>query len=1397
MASFSISAQINLVPNGDFTKWTNNIPDNWTIENTVVQSGSSEKPGPNAQLYIPNQVDIPKMTTQVALKAGVTYTVKFMYKYKDANFSGDHPISLKISAAGAASSISSSTFAINNDWTAKETTFTADQDLNYDLSFSLFSFDAQQFNVLIDDVEVYIQGTEQYTKIPDVNFENKLISLGIDSGVADGQILTSKVNKITSLDLSDSKITDLTGIQDFTELTLLNVYWNKLTSLDVSKNTKLQYLNTGYNAGIKSLDLSKNTALLNLQCFISGLTSLDLSNNTALTNLNFGSNDLTTIDLSKLKNLVSVNASNNLLTTFDTSNNLELTGIDFSRNKLTTFDSTKNIKLISLNCESNLLTSIDISKNTTLETLECGYNKFVSLDFSKSTTLNKLTCEGNAYLKDLNLKNSNNSNIPAANLKLKNNLSLSCVLVDSETYANTNWISSKDTPVVFSETACAAPKYTLIPDANFEKSLIIKGIDGVEDGKVLTNRISTVTVLNLGDYYTNLKISDLTGLEDFTALEELYLPVNGNSTPKTVDVSNNLKLKKLSVSNSTLTNLDISKNVDLEYLNCSSNKLTKLDISNNLKLNYLDCSSNSLTSLDVTKQPNLTRLEYSNNSLPNLNISNNVALTFLNLSNTQTTTLDVSKHPSLKILLCYNNKLTTVDVSKNTSLTNLDCGNNSLSTLDLSNNGELIYLVSRSNKITSLDVSKNTKLETIYCGQNSFETLDLSKNSLLKSVECSNSEFLRELNLKNGANTLIPATSLNLKNNSILNCILVDNADYANQNWSNSKDLTSSFTETVCAAPKYTLIPDPNFEKILIDKGIDKDGENGKVLTGSIASLTEFSIYKPDATTLDLTGIQDFAALKDLTISYTPVTTLDVSKNLNLNTLRCYYNKITSLDVSNNTKLITLDARNNEVLSTLDISKNTALEYVNVAFNNFTEFNVSNNPALKSIYVNNNLITSLDVSKNLALVELEVGSNKITSLDVSSNLALKELSAYGNKIPSINVSKNIALTTLLVNSNEVLTTLDISQNIALTYLNARRCQLTTIDVSKNKALGGLDISENKIESIDLSNNKALYSLNVSNNKIASIDVSQAPLLTNLLVNSNQLTNLNLKNGQNTLLNNSYVAFGANPNLYCILVDDVAYANTNWLYKKDAIATFNTECTGELSLPANNFAIETKGESCLGENNGEISIVGKASFAYNAMINDKSYTFTNNALKVSELTPGVYKINITIPEMIFEQNFNVTIQKGATVTGKSDVSSKSINVEITEGTAPFTVFVDGSEQFQTTDSNFTVSLNKAGLVEVATAKACEGVFAKKVTSYELGTMLSAYPNPTSGSIEIEIPSSKTEVVIDLYNFGGQLVSQGTYNIESGRALLNLEKLPSGIYAAKINLETPEYIKIIKN
>jgi hypothetical protein len=279
LCTFNLFAQTNLVSNGGFETWTNSTTlSNWSTENNVSQNTQYFSEGSNsAQLTIANSSTRPKILAQVPMSAGTTYTVKYKYKYLSSNYGGTHPISLNIEKAGSASYLSSNSFASNNDWTQKETTFTPDQNISYDFSISVTTFDSEGFEVLIDDVQVYIQGTEPTTLIPDSNFETYLISIGADSGPVDGMVLTSNISTVESLNLSFSSITNLTGIQDFIGLKTLYCNYVNITSLNLSKNILLEEL---YVKGclLTSLDVSTNVALKHLACQGNKLTNLNLKN---------------------------------------------------------------------------------------------------------------------------------------------------------------------------------------------------------------------------------------------------------------------------------------------------------------------------------------------------------------------------------------------------------------------------------------------------------------------------------------------------------------------------------------------------------------------------------------------------------------------------------------------------------------------------------------------------------------------------------------------------------------------------------------------------------------------------------------------------------------------------------------------------------------------------------------------------------------------------------------------------------------------------------------------------------------------------------------------------------------------------------------------------------------
>ena len=119
-------------------------------------------------------------------------------------------------------------------------------------------------------------GSNTQTYVPDDNFENALINLGLDN-ILDNYVATASIDTVTILDVSSENIADLTGIEDFTDLLELNCSENQLSELDVSHNTYLSTLDCSHNY-LTSLNLSQNTSLTLLRCYNNQLSTLDVKN---------------------------------------------------------------------------------------------------------------------------------------------------------------------------------------------------------------------------------------------------------------------------------------------------------------------------------------------------------------------------------------------------------------------------------------------------------------------------------------------------------------------------------------------------------------------------------------------------------------------------------------------------------------------------------------------------------------------------------------------------------------------------------------------------------------------------------------------------------------------------------------------------------------------------------------------------------------------------------------------------------------------------------------------------------------------------------------------------------------------------------------------------------------
>jgi len=123
-----------------------------------------------------------------------------------------------------------------------------------------------------------------------------------------------------------------------------------------------------------------------------------------------------------------------------------------------------------------------------------------------------------------------------------------------------------------------------IPDANFKAYLVGNTLINTSGDNEI--QVSEANLFGGEIDVENFNISDLTGIEEFTALTSLDCEEN------------------------QLTNLDVSQNPALTHLDCSENQITSLDLSSNITLEFLKARENQLTSLDFRNGTNILILDY-------------------------------------------------------------------------------------------------------------------------------------------------------------------------------------------------------------------------------------------------------------------------------------------------------------------------------------------------------------------------------------------------------------------------------------------------------------------------------------------------------------------------------------------------------------------------------------------------------------------------------------------------------------------------------------------------------------------------------------------------------------------------------------------------------------------
>ncbi|MGB1019450.1 MAG: hypothetical protein ACPGVH_10260, partial [Chitinophagales bacterium] len=218
--------------------------------------------------------------------------------------------------------------------------------------------------------------------------------------------------------------------------------------------------------------------------------------------------------------------SHNQISNINTSTNTLLEVLRAGNNTLTSLDVSANTSLIAIEVNDNQLSSLDVSANTSLLNLYAQNNSIADLDISLNTALNYLDISNNS-LSSLNVANGNNTNFYDASngggsgnpaMDARQNAGLSCIKIDAgftppSSPASSRW--EKDAAASYSST-CAPPCLVTIPDANFKAYLVGNALINTNGNtEIECSEASAFSgTMNCG----NLSISDLTGIESFTAL---------------------------------------------------------------------------------------------------------------------------------------------------------------------------------------------------------------------------------------------------------------------------------------------------------------------------------------------------------------------------------------------------------------------------------------------------------------------------------------------------------------------------------------------------------------------------------------------------------------------------------------------------------------------------------------------------------------------------------------------------------------------------------------------------------------------------------------------------------------------------------------------------------------
>ena len=239
------------------------------------------------------------------------------------------------------------------------------------------------------------------------------------------------------------------------------------------------------------------------------------------------------------------------------------------------------------------------------------------------------------------------------------------------------------------------------------------------------------------------------------------------------------------------------------------------------------------------------------------------------------------------------------------------------------------------------------------------------------------------------------------------------------------------------------------------------------------------------------------------------------------------------------------------------------------------------------------------------------------------------------------------------------------------------------------------------------------------------------------------------------------------------------------------------------LPANNFSVLVTSSTCVGSQNGSLSISAQnQEYSYTASISGQSSLILNASnnfeASISGLGAGNYDVCFTVAGVeSYNQCFSVTVSEPAplSTSAKIDLANRSVDLSL-KGSTSYNILLNGAV-IKTTASNLSLDL-KPGMnyLSISTDLDCQGTYFEEIFVSE---DVLAYPNPTDGMVQLYIGGSDDTVTLNIYDINSQNIISKSFEVSSSRVIeTDISRFKTGMYFFVLDGKTIKTThKIIKN